>query len=487
MATQSLDEETTKKVIRQVEFYFSDSNLLTDGFMRKSITESEDGMISLVLICSFNRMRMHLKLGDVKPDEVSQDTVNAVAQTLRNSASLKVSEDGKKIGRTTELPKLEEVQQVEIRTLAASPFEYDLKLEDVEKFFGQYAKVNSVRLPHHVGDKKFFCGTALVEFSSEEEVEKVLKEKLVYAGAELELKPKKDFDAEREKELEDFKKSCQPVGSNDQNNSNVEENYPKGLIIAFKLKSISDDSKQNGVEQEANDNSVVSIADENTPSEIASGENDQKVAENVDNDEENNGLKEAKETESEENNGMEEAKETESEENNEMKEGKETGNEEKNEMKGGKITKGEEKNRQAGEKFSAAAYRDNMDVVSREDLKTVFEKFGTVKYIDFRIGEESGYIRFEETEAAQKARAAAVISEKGGLVVKNYIAILEPVTGEAEKEYWGLLRGNQGKHRDFKSKHGRGGRHGRGGKHGRSRENESRADRPYKAQKVGAA
>ena len=41
----------------------------------------------------------------------------------------------------------------------------------------------------------------------------------------------------------------------------------------------------------------------------------------------------------------------------------------------------------------------------------------------------SGYIRFEETEAAQKARAAAVISEKGGLAVKNFIAILDPVTG----------------------------------------------------------
>lgn len=419
-------------------------------------------------------MRKHLNLGDVKPDEVAQDTVNAVAQTLRNSASLRVSEDGEKVGRTTELPKVEEVELVEIRTLAASPFPYDLKLEDVEKFFGQYAKVNSVRLPHHVGDKKFFCGTALVEFSSDEEVEKVRKEKLVYAGAELELKPKKDFDAEREKELEDYRKSRPPVGSNHQNNSNAEEDYPKGLIIAFKLKSISDEipSEKNGVDQQANDNNVVSKTVENPPSEIASGENDQKVTENVGNDE---------------NNEMKEGKETESEEKNEMKEAKEATNEENKEKKEEKATDGEKKNQEVGEKFSAAAYKDNMDVVSREDLKCVFEKFGTVKYIDFKIGAVSGYIRFEETEAAQKARAAAVISGRDGLVVKNYIAILDPLTGEAEKEYWSLLRGNQGKHREYKNNQGRGGRHGKWGKHARSRDNESRGGRPNKAQKVGAA
>lgn len=34
---------------------------------------------------------------------------------------------------------------------------------------------------------------------------------------------RKDFDADREKELEDYKKSRPPVGSNQQNNTNVEE------------------------------------------------------------------------------------------------------------------------------------------------------------------------------------------------------------------------------------------------------------------------
>lgn len=47
-----------------------------------------------------------------------------------------------------------------------------------------------MRLPRHVADKRMFCGTALVEFSNEEDAANVLKQNLVYGGVELELKPK---------------------------------------------------------------------------------------------------------------------------------------------------------------------------------------------------------------------------------------------------------------------------------------------------------
>ncbi|XP_061336516.1 la protein 1-like [Gastrolobium bilobum] len=623
--TPSLDEETTKKVIRQVEFYFSDSNLPKDSFLKKTVNESEDGMVSLALICSFNRMRMHLNLGDVKPDQVTQDTVKAVAQALRNAASLRISEDGNKVGRATELPKQEE-EQVEIRTIAASPFEYDVKLKDVETFFGQYAEVNSVRFPRHVGDKKFFCGTALIEFSSDEEVEKILMQRLIYAGAELELKPKKDFDAVREKELQDLEKSRSLVGSNHQNNSSTEANYPKGLLIAFKLKSISDEvpSEQNDTDQQTNDNNGVSKTDQQNPSEIAAEEwnkvgrvtelpKQEEVIEQVEirtiaaspfeydvkledvetffgqyakvnsvrlprhvgdeklfcgtaliefsSDEEvenilmqkpvyagaelelkpkkdfdaerekeledhekscllvgsnhqNNSSTEANypkgldgafklksisdevpseqnetDQQTNDNNGasktdQQNPSEIAAEECHEKISENVDNDKENNGVNEVKETKGEEKSQETEEKFSAAAYKDNKDVVLREDLKDVFEKFGTVKYIDFKVGAESGYIRFEEPESAQKARAAGVLSEKGGLVVKNYVATLDPVTGEDEREYWSLLRGNrEKKHREFKSNRGRGGRHGRAGKHTRYRENESAFGRPNKVRK----
>ncbi|KAK8523381.1 hypothetical protein V6N13_113323 [Hibiscus sabdariffa] len=371
MAIPSLSQDTAKAVLRQVEFYFSDSNIPKDDFLKKKIKESEDGLVSLALICSFSKMRGHLGLMELKnPEDVPQDTLEAVAETLRTSSSLKLSEDGKKVGRSTELLEPEElIEQLDSRTIAASPFEFTVKREDLEAFFNQYAKVNSVRLPRNVANKKYFCGTALIEFSDEGDAEKVLGQSLVFAGAELELKPKKDFDAIRVKEAEEFEHN-RPL-----NNSDAEEKYPKGLLVAFTLKSIStgDPANQNGSDEkktEENENGEGKIDDKN-----------------------------------------------------------------------GSTIEEEEEVDEKEHKSTASIYKDDMNVVLREDLKDVFNKFGTVKYVDFRIGEDKGYIRFDEPEAALKAHAAAVSAKEGGLVVKKFIASLEPVTGDAEREYWNQLCG----------------------------------------------
>uniref|UniRef100_A0A7N0V1Z9 La protein 1 n=1 Tax=Kalanchoe fedtschenkoi TaxID=63787 RepID=A0A7N0V1Z9_KALFE len=397
-------------------------------------------------------MRGHLGLGDVKADEVSEETVKLVSETLKSSTFLKLSEDGKKVGRTTELLKPEEViEQVDSRTIAATPLPYDVKVEELETFFGQFAKVNSLRLPRHVAEKRVFSGTALIEFSTEEEAENVLKQSLTYAGVQLELKPKKDYDVERESSAVEFENYRPHVNLNGKNNSKPEDNYPKGLIVAFKLK------KHNSVEDSSEaDKKVDSAAD------AVRGDSEKKESAEMNVDSRSEGA-------------VEETTGAENQDN--VEEGGDNSTD-------SPACEGEEK--KGEEKTKAADYVKNMDVVMREDLKKVFQKYGTVKFIDFKIGEESGYIRFEDPSGSQKARAAAVLADEGGLAVKNFVAALEPLTGDAEKEYWSVLRVNQEKAKDNRGGgRGRGGgRFNRGGKNFHSRDNDHGIGRHNKAQKV---
>ncbi|KAG2652247.1 hypothetical protein PVAP13_1NG342500 [Panicum virgatum] len=396
-------------------------------------------------------MKSHLGLdASVKPETVPEETVLAVAEVLRRSPVLRVSEDGKKIGRASELLKPEEIiEQVDSRTVAASPLPYNVKLEDVQSFFAQYAKVNSVRLPRHIANKKHFCGTALVEFSEEEEAKKVLENSLVFSGANLEIRPKKEFDAEQEYKKEEHKKAHPVKDSQD-------EGYPKGLIVAFKLeKTMADFVQKNSVDKV--DDSATKLETSNSMVN-PSGEASEGIAESSDSKEEKSSENVTKEKEV----NISETTESEKCIGDALVESEKRGDSESGNLK---------------------------NSISREDLKETLKKFGTVRYVDFSIGDDSGYLRFEDSKGAEKARMAAVLADEGGLIIKDHIITLEPVTGEAEKDYWSTIRGIQGKYKDNRSYKGRAAKNYRGGKQfsGKRGRNPDSEKNSNKAQKVEAA
>ena len=128
-----------------------------------------------------------------------------------------------------------------------------------------------------------------------------------------------------------------------------DNSYPKGLIVAFTLKNKSarGSEEKNGPLKPANDsaNACKPDGEPDSSDNAAAVESEQKASENDSNGE------------------------------GKVEEKNELDSEDGDKSSDGSIEKGEEKEG----KTSIDTYKDNMDVVMREDLKSVFHKFGTVK------------------------------------------------------------------------------------------------------------
>jgi lupus La protein len=92
-----LDDDAQSKVRAQMEFYFSDSNLPRDKFLRETVEADPEGFVDISLLATFSRMRALLApFGGPHNDE----TVAALVDLLGTSAELTVSDDGRRVRRT---------------------------------------------------------------------------------------------------------------------------------------------------------------------------------------------------------------------------------------------------------------------------------------------------------------------------------------------------------------------------------------------------
>ena len=95
----------------QVEFYFSDVNILKDVFLLKHARRGKQGFVNLKLISSFHRMK-----------SITKD-YRVVAYSLRQSDTLIVNEEGTKVRRKDPLPKIDETSSLRTVIAVNLPFE----------------------------------------------------------------------------------------------------------------------------------------------------------------------------------------------------------------------------------------------------------------------------------------------------------------------------------------------------------------------------
>ena len=178
--------DAERKVLRQLEFYFSDSNFRRDNFLRGKAAEDKDGFVPVDTLLTFNRLK-----------SLCNDSINA-AVVAGYSSKLVVSSVEKGIRRSNPLP---DQDKSRFRTIFASKIPEEATLDTLLSVFsdGGSLDVASVRMRRDRETKKF-SGTAFVEYTTEDESKKAETTVFELEGATFEVQSLVSFLNARRKE-----------------------------------------------------------------------------------------------------------------------------------------------------------------------------------------------------------------------------------------------------------------------------------------------
>lgn len=189
--------------IRQVEFYFSDSNLPLDKFLLSQVGGNANNAVPLSLLHSFKRMRRF-------------QPFSAIVAALKTSETLELTDDDTAVKRKVPLPEdvkgehTDVIKVFEDKTMPRSVYakgfggfdsEGPTTQLDIEAFFQPYGPVQAVRL-RRTRDKTF-KGSVFVEFKTEEKQKEflALDPKPQWKGEDLLIKSKKEYCEEKVEEI----------------------------------------------------------------------------------------------------------------------------------------------------------------------------------------------------------------------------------------------------------------------------------------------
>ncbi|PQQ20417.1 la-related protein 6A [Prunus yedoensis var. nudiflora] len=136
--TGGLSDDLKQKIIKQVEYYFSDENLPTDKHMLSLIKKNKEGFVPISVIASFRKMKKLIRNNSL------------IAAALRESSLLVVSSNGKKLKRLHPLP-LPENRDAKCTVLVENLPE-DHSVENLKRIFGEAGNIKDVCIldPHAI-------------------------------------------------------------------------------------------------------------------------------------------------------------------------------------------------------------------------------------------------------------------------------------------------------------------------------------------------
>lgn len=149
---KNLKKRVYPKIRSQMEFYFSDSNLAKDSFLRQLIEKSPDGYVDLDVFKAFNKIK-----------SISDD-IGVISCAIASSTLLEISEDKKSVRRVNPLDLTHDFDACTIYVERLPPQTNQKWLQDKFRRFGHIAHIS---IPYFKTTRKI-KGFAFVEFSSPE-------------------------------------------------------------------------------------------------------------------------------------------------------------------------------------------------------------------------------------------------------------------------------------------------------------------------------
>lgn len=150
-------KQTLNTILKQMHFYFSDSNLSKDRFLANRLQESE--YVDLDVFLTFNKIS---KL---------TSSVEEIAKALKKSDLLELNEDCTKVKRTTphKIKTNEDECIIYVQTIQP-----DTTHEWLTNVFSEFGKVEYVSIPKY-SHNKFAKGFAFIEYENVEQVKTALE------------------------------------------------------------------------------------------------------------------------------------------------------------------------------------------------------------------------------------------------------------------------------------------------------------------------
>ncbi|KAJ0010461.1 hypothetical protein Pint_34474 [Pistacia integerrima] len=165
-----LTDDLKQKIIKQVEYQFSDMSLLANETLSKHINKDPEGYVPISVLASMKKIKSLVGNNQM------------LAQALRSSSKLVLSDDGKKVRRKHPFTEKEK-EELQSCTVVAENLPEDHSHQNLEKIFSVVGRVKTIRICHppEINSSRSKCDFfvsnklhALVEYENSDIAEKAV-------------------------------------------------------------------------------------------------------------------------------------------------------------------------------------------------------------------------------------------------------------------------------------------------------------------------